>query len=199
MGLYQNAIVEYITPSGDYQVLFDGDSSKNSVKPDQIRKREQAVPVSNTAEETAKKEEKKEGKEEEEEVKVVKAANPTHLPAKDLALRNVKFIMLWLKENRAKAIECNIESMNDRKILLVMGQLAKYVRRMFEVPSNELEPFELKTVDVSKVRRKRREEKEKEKERMRVRKKIRHKTYKKKKFQYLIMFFIRRIWLLMGS
>lgn len=139
LGLYQAGIIDHITPQGDYRVRFSGDSSVAVVKPDEVRSAKDAVqvtlpkppPVVAPAPAPV----------------VVKSANPSALSEREAAVRSLQFIQQWVADQRRATAACSLDSTEDRRTLLISAQLIKYLRRMFEVPASQLEPFEMRMPD----------------------------------------------------
>lgn len=141
LGLYQSAIIDHITPQGDYRVRFAGDSSVAIVKPDEVRKEavQVALPKPQSAAVVA--------PVKQEAAPVTRAANPSALTEKEAAVRSLQFIQQWVSDQRKATAACSLDLSEDRRTLLISAQLIKYLRRMFETPASQLEPFEMRMPD----------------------------------------------------
>ena len=147
LGLLQPAIVEYVTPEGLYKVRFLSDSKVQLCGDLDLRPSSSAAAAPSSSAAAA--------------APVVasaavvttpvrKGANPNQVSKKDLIVRGVSFVESWIAEQKSSALRAALDTPSERRTLLAQAQLLAHIRKMFEVPVSQQEPFELRMQDTQK-------------------------------------------------
>ncbi len=150
LGLYQQALVEYVTPDGFYKVKFLADGTHQLCGEHEVRAAQGAAAVSPAAASASASPTRSVAAEEATTPVQRKAANPTMVSGKDLIVRHLRFVESWVAEQRSAAQETGTARATDRRTLLVQAQLLAHVRKLFEVPASQVPPFELRLQDTQK-------------------------------------------------
>lgn len=124
---WRPAVVEYHSAAGDYRVRFADDGSTHLCTPAQVRKPATA------------------------------AAAPAQQPllsveeARRVGLHALDVILATLNDNKRAVVAAGDHfGEAERRTLLVLGQVMRHLRVMFEAPAHEVPPFELRLGDPSR-------------------------------------------------
>ena len=154
LGLYQQGLIEYVTPEGLYKVKFFSDGSHQLCGDSEVRPAQGGgvVPVSPPpgAGAAAAMPVSPRGREDVTTPVHKKAVNPNMVSGKDLIVRHLRFVEGWVAEQKSTAQQTGVTRAADRRTLLVQAQLLGHVRKLFEVPASQVPPFELRLQDTQK-------------------------------------------------